>query len=285
MFNIYISQRGLDSLACGITIGAIMYDNESDVKYRQAKNILVNSFKADTFIATIGGNYTSVYDYVPFGYDDLELMRRIRYQCENLVLNLINKLGIQLKDCKLILDSSLPKLSFGIITIAKSIKTYPMIHMTRLLVESNRRRRIESFNIIYPQYKFKFTQGRISPNHISVLIKHGVSKLHRPNTPEFLTDYLIDLYHSNSSRKKEYIFFLKKTLPFWWRKYYLTHKNIVIHNLLDLIPSDKRQKPIICYKTDTGHLTRTNSFTPIKHDDYKWFEQHAPYDLKYELLL
>lgn len=286
MFNIYISQRGLDSIACGVMLGAIMYDNESNTQYLQAKNIQVNSLKADKLISSIGGNYTANYDHVPFEFSELDMMRKIRYQLENLVYSLTSKLSIQLKDCRLILDSSLPKLTIGNTLMAKSAKKYPLLHMTKLLIESERRRFNTQLNIIYPKYKFNVNQGRISPNHIDGILRHRVSKVHRPRTIELVTDYLVKLYQGDSPRRDNYIIYFQKRLPWWWQQYYLVEKNIEMRCIRDLIPLDRQRKIVkIIRPLDAVYHPKTYRNKTMNSEDYKWFEQHAPIDLKYEILL
>lgn len=286
MFNIYISQRGLESIACGVMLGAIMYDNESDLRYLQAKNIQINSLKTDKLIDSIGGNYTVLYDHVSFDYSELDMIRKIRYTAENLVCSLLSKLSINLKDCNLIIDKTLPKLTLGNVIKANSTKIYPMIHMTRLLIESERRKFITKLDILYPRYKFNITQGRISSNHLAVITRLGVSKVHKPYTAEILTEYLIKLYLSESPKRDDYLVFYRKKLPSWWKEQLLKCIGLNVDNILDLIPKDKLESVSYIKRpyNSLNHVRRINPFS-LPDEYLQWFEQNAPSDLKYEILL
>jgi hypothetical protein len=289
MFRIYVCQRGIESIACGVMLGAILYHNDYYPEFDQILGSQIGSKKANRLSTNLFDKYDAVFELVSFEFCELELYRRIRVKTENLIFNLISKLGINLDNCEIVLDVKLPNISFGKVKRANSVKQYPALHLTRNILEMERCSEVNKLSILYPIYRLQYNQGRITPTHVDLILRYKPSIIHRPNTLEYISNYIINTVINE--QKKDTIYkstFLTARLPQWIIEYYKQNHNKTIIYFKDLV-SDRQLSKISKHKlSNTSELrsaTHKSIANNIPDDMNEWLISNAPPDLKHEILL
>lgn len=292
MFNIYVIQRGLNSIAGGVTVGAFFFYDEDYPEFERSLSLRINSNASIELINSLENKYEYTQSFVPFSVNgnELDYIRTLRITSENLVFRLLNNLAFKIDKCNYYIDNTLPNISFGNPVKIKSVNTHPPLKIGRIILNLDRQIELNRYHVLYPKYKLKYNLGNISPNHVYAIIKSGLTAIHRPTTLEAVADTIYKGMLKLDLNYLAYSYLYYSGLPNFWRKIFELRYKRPITKLKDYYTPQqnarisKLPRKLIPIE-DVGFTYKDINHTVSNPEMKKWLTDNAPMDLRDEIIL